>query len=124
MSDMDMKVRKRMDMGGDPMATTSDDCYATNIPWLETLAYCFQQHCVADRTKESQFESRWKALAANGFAVASYQSILPLTVPTAQLEANATWLNTTSLVNEDVYFANHQTLQEFEFQEDMHVRLS
>ena len=36
------------DMEMEPMGMTSDECYATNTPWLETMAYCIQQNCNAD----------------------------------------------------------------------------
>jgi len=48
MDGMDMKLRWRMDMGAASMGTTSEECYASNIPYLQTLAYCFQQRCGDD----------------------------------------------------------------------------
>ena len=124
MPGMDMKLRKRMSMGSSSMASTSNECYATNMPWLQTLAYCFKSRCAADGVKEDQIESHWQLFAANGAAVNSYKSLIPRDAPTAELESDAEWLNLTSLVNGENYLANHLTLLEFEFQEDMHVRLS
>jgi hypothetical protein len=43
-----MSMDMSMDMGVDVMGTTSDECYATNIPWLQTMAYCIQQNCNPD----------------------------------------------------------------------------
>lgn len=124
MSGMDMKLKKRMDMGEEVMGTTSDDCYASDTTWLQTLAYCFQQHCNADGASEADVENAWGLLAANGVDVPSYQSSIPATIPTEELASDAVWLNSTSLVNGETYFSYHQTLAEFEFQEDMHVRTS
>lgn len=124
MDGMDMKLLKRMDMGGESMAMTSDECYATDLPWLQTLAFCFQRHCAADGIAESQLEKAWATMAANGAEVPSLQSMVPSVEPEVELDPDAVWLNTTSLVNSEAYESNHRTLGEFEFQEDMHVRLS
>lgn len=106
------------------MGMTSDSCYAADRAWLQTLAYCFKERCAADGVKESEYESRWVVLAANGMEVPSFKSMVPAVAPTVEVDADALWLNSTSLVNGDAYFTNHQTMSEFEFQEDMHVRLS
>ena len=115
MSGMDMDM---------PMGTTSDECYQTNEPWLQTLAYCMKERCAADGVGEAAIEKLWGTLAANGLMTAPYSSMIPAEMPKVELEEDAEWLNETSLVNGDLYFATHQTLNEFEYQEDTHVRLS
>src|SRR5690349_11769006 len=44
--DMSMSMDMSTDMS--MMGTTSEECYASNIPWLQTMAYCIQQNCNAD----------------------------------------------------------------------------
>lgn len=124
MSGMDMKVRKRMDMDS-AMGMTSSACRAQDLPWLQTLAYCFMQRCgTEDSVPESSIEAAWSLLAADGDEVPAYQTSLPLTTPSTEVDSDAMWLNFTSLVNDSVYFATRQTYQEFEYQEDTHVVLS
>lgn len=118
-----MKRRKRMNMDS-VIGTTSDDYYRSNTPWLQTLSHCMKKRCATDGADEAKIEKLWNTLADDGLTPPSYSSILPATAPTVELVADAVWLNKTSLVDGDLYYPNHQTLQEFEFQEDMHVRLS
>lgn len=121
MAGMDMKLRKRMDMGGEAMGTTSHECYATDAAWLQTLAYCMKDRCGIDGVSESKIETAWSELSMSD---AAYSSQIPTERPATEVEADAMWLNTTSLVNNDLYYSFHQTLAEFEYQEDTHVRLS
>ena len=119
---MDMKLIKRMDMGGESTATTSDACYASDQTWLETFAYCVQQNCAQDSIHESEQSQCFSKLAANGLLVPTLQASLPSTTPTARLEAEAVWLNTTSLVNEHAYLSNYVTMKEFVSSEHRHTR--
>jgi hypothetical protein len=123
MSGMDMKVRKRMDMASAD-GTTSSECRAQDVTWLQTLAYCMKQGCAADFVEESRIETAWNTLAADGETVPQYQTMLPATSPSVELDSDAMWLNSTSLVSSSLYFATHQTLMEFEYQEETHVKLS
>jgi len=123
MEGMSMKLRKRMDMEG-PMGMTSDSCYQSDMPWLQTLAYCMKERCAVDGVGETDIEKVYGILAANGQPVPSYSSMIPSEAPTEELADDAMWLNTTSLVNGDMYQEYHETLSNFEFQEDTHVRLS
>lgn len=118
---MDMKMKKRMDMGS-VEGTTSSACRANDTVWLQTFAYCIQQHCAADGVSESEMESGWEALAADGDAVPEMKTVLPASVPTVEVDADAMWLNETQLANRDLYFATRQTLDEFAYQEKIHVR--
>lgn len=120
--DMDMKLVKRMDMEGESMATTNDTCYASNKVWLETLAYCIRTKCSNDRVSNNKQDRCFVDVAANGVAVPNLQSSLPLEAPTNELNEDATWLNTTSLVNGDTYLANRVTLAEFSESETRHNR--
>lgn len=45
MEGMDMKIKKRMDMGGESMGETSDECRAQDQTWLQTLSYCMKTRC-------------------------------------------------------------------------------
>jgi len=124
MDGMDMKVKKRMDMGSEPEGTTSSECRARDTFWRQTFAYCLKANCAKDKVKESDIEDVWQVLAADELTVPSYQSSIPSDAPTNELEPDAMWLNTTALVNNKTYWSNHQTLYEFEYQEDTHVLLS
>ena len=119
---MSMKLRKRMDM--DMAGTTSDECHATNRPYLETLAYCVQSHCDAEGISDRKQDSCFQRLAAGGVAVPSLANSLPTTAPTEELAEDAMWLNKTMLVNEVYWMADRGTIDEFETSEEYHVRFS
>lgn len=121
---MDMKLVKRMDMGGQSMATTSDACYASDRTWLETFSYCVRDKCSQHGVTESKQDQCFAKLAANGEAVSNLQSSLPFTAPTVELGTDSTWLNFTSLVNEETYLANYATMKEFVSSEYRHTRYS
>ncbi|KAK6002962.1 hypothetical protein QM012_000807 [Aureobasidium pullulans] len=121
-SDMDMKLIKRMDMGGDSMATTSDACYASDRIWLETFSYCVHEKCAQDNVDQSEQSKCFSRLAANGLQVPTLQASLPSTAPTVQLETEATWLNSTNLVNGNAYLSNYVTMKEFVSSEERHTR--
>jgi hypothetical protein len=121
MEGMDMKLRKRMDMGSSE-GTTSSTCRSSDRVWLETFAFCIHQNCATDNVPESKMESSWQTLAADGDPVPKLTTFLSTSPPTVEVEAEAVWLNDTRLVNKELYFANRQTLDEFAFQEEIHVR--
>jgi hypothetical protein len=121
-SGMDMKLLKRMDMGGESTATTSDICYASDKTWLETFANCVHDKCSGDGVDESKQNQCFSKLAANGLPVSTLQNSLPSIAPSIELEAEAIWLNTTSLVNEHAYLANYVTMREFVSSEHRHTR--
>ncbi|KKY39820.1 putative ferric reductase transmembrane component 4 [Diaporthe ampelina] len=123
MAGMDMG----MDMGMDsdmPMGTTSDECYASNTPWLQTMAYCIQQNCEADGYPADKQATCFSNQAVAGASEPTFQDSLPATAPTVELEADAMWLNVTSLVNRDLYYSTHGTLGEFARSEYLHTRYS
>jgi hypothetical protein len=82
---MSMKLRKRMDMNM-PMGTTSSSCYQSDIPWLQTLAYCMKERCAVDGVGEAEIEKVYGILAAGGEPVPSYSSMIPSEAPTVELE--------------------------------------
>lgn len=121
-SGMDMKLLKRMDMGGESTATTSDACYASDRTWLETFSNCVHEKCSQYGVDEGKQSRCFSKMAANGLPVSSLQASLPSTGPGLELDADAMWLNTTSLVNEHAYLANYVTMKEFVSSEHRHTR--
>ncbi|CAD0115471.1 unnamed protein product [Aureobasidium uvarum] len=119
---MEMKLLKRMDMGSESMATTSDACYASDRVWLETFSNCIHEKCSKDGVDKSIQVQCFSNLAANGQPVSSLQASLPSNTPTGELDIEATWLNSTSLVNEHAYLANYVTMKEFVLSEHRHTR--
>ncbi|KAH8595872.1 ferric reductase like transmembrane component-domain-containing protein [Bisporella sp. PMI_857] len=120
--DMDMEMEMEMDM--DMMGTTSGECYATNLPWLQTMAYCIQQNCNADGYGAEKQAKCFSVQAVAGASEPTFQDSLPAVAPTEELAEDATWLNVTSLVNSDTYYAIHGTLGEFARSEYIHTRYS
>ncbi|KAI4840283.1 hypothetical protein E4T44_07954 [Aureobasidium sp. EXF-8845] len=90
--------------------------------WLETLSNCVHEKCSKDGVDESVQAQCFSKLAANGLPVSTFQDSLPSIAPSVELEAEATWLNTTSLVNEHAYLANYITMKEFVSSEHRHTR--
>ncbi|KAI3390834.1 hypothetical protein diail_8552 [Diaporthe ilicicola] len=119
MSGMDMSMG--MDM---PMGMTSDECYASNTPWLQTMAYCIQQNCNADGYPADKQATCFSNQAVAGASEPTFQASLPATAPTVELASDAMWLNVTSLVNHELYYSTHGTLYEFGRSEYFHTRYS
>jgi hypothetical protein len=113
-----------MGMGMETMGTTSDECYATNIPWLQTMAYCIQQNCNADGYPAEKQAKCFSTQAVAGASEPTFQDSLPAVAPTVELSEDATWLNVTSLVNCNTYYATHDILGEFSRSEYFHTRYS
>ncbi|KAK7942460.1 uncharacterized protein PG986_011573 [Apiospora aurea] len=108
-----------MDM---PMGMTSDECRATNQPWLQTMAHCIRSRCNDDGYPfEKQLQCFGKHAVA-GALQPTFQESLPPAAPTLELPADAMWLNATSLVNGDGYYSIHGTLGEFAREEYLHSR--
>lgn len=124
MDGMDMKKVKRDDMAMDMMGMTSDECRASNTPWLQTMAYCIQQNCKADGYPADKQATCFSNQALAGASQPTLQESLPATAPTVELAADAMWLNDTSLVNHDLYYSTHGTLGEFARSEYFHTRYS
>lgn len=100
--------------------TTTPECWATNDPYLTSLAYCMKAECAKYNILNSKFESFWE-LQATGQSNAgvktvpakwSYAEALAQlsSPPNVTLAAKATWLNQTSLVNPVTYMAQYNVL--------------
>ncbi|KAI1308856.1 ferric reductase like transmembrane component-domain-containing protein [Xylaria venustula] len=114
----------KMDMEMDMMGETSDECRSFNTPWLQTMAYCILQGC---STRGYTVEKQARCFSVHAVAGASdptFLESLPQTPPTVELAQNAMWLNTTSLVNHDLYYETYGTLEEFSRSEILHTRYS
>ena len=106
------------------MGDTSDDCYASNTPWLQTMAYCIQQNCNADGFGAEKQAKCFTTQAVAGASTPTFEESLPSTAPTVELSADAEWLNETSLVNNELYYSTHGSLGEFARSEYIHTRYS
>ena len=122
MEGMDMKLIKRMDMGGDSMAQTTDECRASDPTWLATLAYCIHSRCTAEGADVDSQDRCFQTIAANTHPVPNLHSCMPAQPPTGELEQDAEWLNTTSLVNDAAYDDQRRTLDGFARSEEVHTR--
>lgn len=122
---MSMKLlKKRMDMGKDISGTTSDECYASNEPYQQTLSYCISSHCDAEKLLYEKQNKCFQSLNRIGPEGPSLQQSLPLTAPGQELEEDAEWLNTTMLVNEAYWKSDRGTIEQFETIEKDHVTFS
>ena len=106
----------------DGVGATSSACRASNVPWLQTLAYCFQQECGGEGFSHEVIQTCWNNMADKPSSL--YQDWVPATAPTVELSAKAKWLNTTSLINSQLYRTTRLAYQEWEFEEYMHSRLA
>ncbi len=119
---MSMKLVKRMDMG--MSGSTSNECYASSRPYLESFAYCVQSHCDAEGLSPKKQNSCFQSMAAGGESVASMENSLPSTTPMEELASDAMWLNKTMLVNEAYWNSDRGTISAFQDSEFWHVRFS
>ena len=115
-------MAKRHEEGEMAMGTTSDECRATNKEWLETMAYCIQQHCNADGYPAEKQAECFTSLVVGGAAEPSFEESIPAETPTVELADDAVWLNQSSLVNSNMYYVNHGTLAEFVRSEEYHTK--
>ncbi|KAI0552610.1 ferric reductase like transmembrane component-domain-containing protein [Xylaria curta] len=119
-----MKRGMEMDMDMDMMGTTSEECRTSNMPWLRTMAYCIKQACTPHGYTVERQAKCFSVHAVAGASEPTFLDSLPATAPTVELSEHAMWLNTTSLVNYDLYHATHGTLDEFARSEYIHTRYS
>ncbi|KAK8131626.1 hypothetical protein PG984_008064 [Apiospora sp. TS-2023a] len=114
-----------MDMDMDmPMGMTSDECRATNLPWLQTMAHCIRSRCDADGYPSETQAQCFSKHAVAGASEPTFEASLPHHAPMAELPADAMWLNETSLVNGESYYSIHGTLGEFAREEYLHSKYS
>ncbi|KAI8952750.1 ferric reductase like transmembrane component-domain-containing protein [Xylaria longipes] len=113
-----------MDMDMEMMGTTTEECRTSNMPWLQTMAYCIKQACTPHGYTEEMQADCFSVHAVAGASEPTFHDSLPASAPTIELSENATWLNTTRLVNQHLYHATHGTLEEFARSEYIHTRYS
>ncbi|KAK2032014.1 ferric reductase like transmembrane component [Colletotrichum zoysiae] len=125
-SSMDMSGMEGMSMPGMnmQMATTSPECYASNKPWLQTMAYCIQKNCNAHGYPADKQAQCFSTQAVAGAASPTFEESLPRVAPTIELASDAMWLNETSLVNQALYDSTYGTEGEFARSEYLHTRYS
>jgi hypothetical protein len=121
---MDTSSTEGMDMSMDDMPMTTADCYASNTPWLQTMAYCIKSNCDAVGFGAAKQAVCFSNQAVAGASLPTFEQSLPAVSPTVELTADATWLNVTSLVNADTYYATYGTEAEFARSEYLHTRYS
>ncbi|KAI0112500.1 ferric reductase like transmembrane component [Nemania sp. FL0031] len=119
-------MKKRHDDGGsmENVPITSDDCRASSLPWLQTMAYCIQQNCNAVGFGTAKQVKCFSKEALAGAAKPTLQESLPATAPTVELVSDAVWLNSTSLVNSELYYSTYGTYAEFGRSEYLHTKYS
>ena len=100
---------------------TSDECYAHDVAYLQTLAYCIKTHCDASGLPYNEQNKCFQSKSYAGSLGPSLEQSLPAQAPNDQLAADATWLNNTSLVNEAMYQEDLATISLFEDIEVDHV---
>lgn len=120
----DMNMKMDMDMDMEMMGTTTEECRTSNMPWLQTMAYCIKQACTPHGYTEERQAGCFSLHAVAGASEPTFRDSLPATPPTVELSEHSMWLNTTSLVNHDLYYATHGTLEEFGRSEYIHTRYS
>lgn len=98
-------------------------CHAKYPPYLQSLAYCMEIKCAADNSvSPAQVEACWKNVAGDGLDVPTLEASLPKAAPTHQLAYNATSLNSTMLVNDQMYENSKRTIEAYVRQESAHAR--
>lgn len=118
-------MKKRHDEGTmEGLPITSDDCRASNLPWLQTMAYCIQQNCNAVGFGAIKQGKCFSNQALSGAAKPTLEESLPVTIPTVELASDAVWLNSTSLVNGELYYETYGTYTEFGRSEYLHTKYS
>lgn len=118
---MDMGKRSTdMAMDGE----TSDECYAHNLAYQQTLAYCIKTHCDDDGISYNEQNECFQSKAYAGPLGPSLQQSLPTQAPTKEIAMDAIWLNNTMLVNEAMYQEDWATISLFEEIEVDHVSWS
>ncbi|KAI0977137.1 ferric reductase like transmembrane component-domain-containing protein [Xylaria arbuscula] len=124
MSGMDASMKMDMGMNMDMTGTTSEECRSSNTPWLQTMAYCILQGCSNHGYTVEKQARCFSIHAVAGASEPTFLGSLPQTPPTTELAQKAMWLNTTSLVNYDLYYATLGTFEEFSRSEILHTRYS
>lgn len=120
----DMQMIRRM--SGMDMDTPSPECYATNEPYLQTLAYCMSTHC--SDVEVWKLERFWKMNIAGRkldqpSPKMSYQQALEsLTQAPDEVIPAEEMLHVASLVDEEAYLSGYGGDHTFEINEERHSR--
>jgi hypothetical protein len=107
-------------------AETTPECYATDDAFLQTLAWCMSTHC--KDVPVWSLEEYWKMNVAGRMEVQpdpkdTYQETLAkMKVAPTETLVNGNPLNKTSLISEDDYLSNLNSLAGFEDSEIKHER--
>lgn len=80
--------------------------------------------CNADGYSVEKQASCFSIQAVAGASNPTFEESLPTTAPTVELAEDAIWLNVTSLVNGNTYYATYGTEKEFARSEYIHTRYS
>ncbi|KAF2000908.1 ferric reductase transmembrane component 4 [Amniculicola lignicola CBS 123094] len=107
---------------------TSPECYASDEPWLTTLAYCIKSTCADYNVPAWQLEKYWADKCTNDQAVQpkwTYQQtveeLAKVPAPTKEL-GEEEMLNFTALYNAETWEGYRGTLSHFENAETRHSR--
>lgn len=117
--DASMNMSSMDGMSMPMMMMPTPDCYATNDPFLQSLAWCIMAHCPST-LKVSKLEDYWEMNVAGRmdnqpFPKYSYQHALSLiATPPTKVHNSSLMLNGTELVSEHMYEMNFGSLQGIE----------
>jgi hypothetical protein len=106
---------------------TSKECYASNTPWLTTLAYCINATCGdvskvaleaywAERVTKSE---RWNKVSPKWTYQETLFKMADMPIPSRKLEKDEE-LNFTALYDAESWEATRGAMQYFELAETMH----
>ncbi len=98
-------------------SSTTPDCYASNTPFLTSVAWCFSTKCAEHSVPVSTLQRFWERFvtASNGKVAAKWSYPIALAnvgpqPPTHQLDGADTDLNVTSIVSPDAYLKQWNVL--------------
>lgn len=104
-NDDEISMKVSMSTGMAMKVMISDQYYATNMPWLQTMAYCIKQNCDADGCSAEKQAKCFSSQSVAGDLNPTFQDSLSALVPVAKLVEDAIWRNVTSLVNKNMHYA-------------------
>ncbi|KAF8858863.1 hypothetical protein BDZ45DRAFT_742873 [Acephala macrosclerotiorum] len=98
-------------------------CHAEYPPYFQSLTYCMEVKCLADNSvSPTQVEACWENVAVDGLEVPTLEASLPKAAPTHQLAYNATSLDSTMPVNDQMHENSKRTIEAYVIQELAHAR--
>lgn len=105
--------------GEAPLMVTSDECRASNRQYLNSLAWCWESRCLNVSISSATFETAWRQAIPG--ALMTFQDALAIGRPTAKIDSSTTWLNTSMLPVESLYYPVYRTSQDFYELEKWHA---